>query len=635
MSSSPLTPRPVYIDQNDPVFGIYHEAHGPARDRAVILCPPFGWEDMCSYRGRREWAMSLASDGFSTLRIDFPGSGDSGGGPRDRERLRAWTGALESAAKWLSSTASVNGVAAIGIGLGGLIAYRALVLGAPIDDLVLWGVHSRGRRHVREMMAFAYMEIDQRFPDSETGPVTREDPDGSLAVAGYVMTSETRRALDQLDLSELDPSPLKASRVLMLERDSQPVDDRLRSAVESSGAELTVASGNGFAAMMTVELPYAVSAYSTFDTASRWLTEGSLPVEDTPTASSGFAQGDPQPAHLELTVSRSRAAEEYAEIKLPGGELVRETPISISHPFGDPFGILAEPVGPRRDLCAVWLNAGPQRRTGPNRMWVETARRWAAQGVPTFRVDLAGIGDAEGDSEALRDIRSYFVPGYQEQLSLILDTLQARGLPDRFLLGGLCAGGYWGLQAAQADSRVSAVIALNPSYIVYDGGVTKAMDNARGVLQRLRELPTWRRVFRGQVSPSAHLVTLRTLIGGCGHSLLRNLSRLTGAGRGLAGDHGEVAQVFDRLQARNQRTLLIFAGNEWPYVQLLRKGQLSGLERWPRISVQHINVAGNMHTLRPLALQQQAHELVDELLHRELELEDRSRSNHLLVANEH
>ena len=64
------------------------------------------------------------------------------------------------------------------------------------------------------------------------------------------------------------------------------------------------------------------------------------------------------------------------------------------------MGILTEPVGPAVDLCAVWLNAGPQRRIGPNRMWVETARRWAALGVPSVRVDLAAIGDADGDSRS-------------------------------------------------------------------------------------------------------------------------------------------------------------------------------------------------------------------------------------------
>src|ERR1019366_4159704 len=45
----------------------------------------------------------------------------------------------------------------------------------------------------------------------------------------------------------------------------------------------------------------------------------------------------------------------------------------------------------------------------------------------------------------------------------------------------------------------------------------------------------------------------------------------------------------------------------------------SGLERWPNISLEHVAFPGEMHTLRPLVLQREAHRLVDELLQRELE----------------
>jgi alpha/beta superfamily hydrolase len=31
-------------------------------------------------------------------------------------------------------------------------------------------------------------------------------------------------------------------------------------------------------------------------------------------------------------------------------------------------------------------------------MWVEASRRWAALGVATLRIDLEGIGDADGDA---------------------------------------------------------------------------------------------------------------------------------------------------------------------------------------------------------------------------------------------
>jgi pimeloyl-ACP methyl ester carboxylesterase len=591
---------------------------------------------MCSYRSRREWASHLAAAGFATLRIDFPGSGDSSGGPRDPERLRAWTDAVGACARWLSGTTGARRVVAVGIGLGGAIAYRALALGAPIDDLVLWGVSARGRKHVRELRAFSYLESP--FGEADTTTAVAEDPaDGSLVVAGYVMSPETQRELDELDLAELDCRRLDSARVLMLERDGRAVDARLQATIEGCGAEVTVSAGDGYAAMMMAELPHAVSAHAVFETVSCWLTAADTREQDTQRqdppdvlstraqASNGAARASEiqaaaktrEPASDTITRSDREGPAEAscAEISMPDGKRVRETPITISHPLGDPLGILAEPLGPALGLCAIWLNAGPQRRIGPNRMWVETARRWAALGVPTFRVDLAAIGDAEGDSRPLLQVSSYYTSDYLEQVRLVLDTLQARGLPPRFVLGGLCAGGYWALRVAQEDSRVSATASLNPGYLVYDGGLSNAIGMSRGVLSNLRRGATWKRLLRGQVTPSAHLAALRTLLAGLCRTLLRLPARVL---RREADD--DLTRAFNRLKEQDQRALVLFAGEERLYTNLLTTGRLAGLDRWPNISVQHIEVAGDMHTLRPLNLQREAHQLVDELLERELEL---------------
>ncbi len=51
------------------------------RRAPVLLCPTFGWEEMCSYRGRRVWAQALARAGHPTATFGLPGSGDSGGSP--------------------------------------------------------------------------------------------------------------------------------------------------------------------------------------------------------------------------------------------------------------------------------------------------------------------------------------------------------------------------------------------------------------------------------------------------------------------------------------------------------------------------------------------------------------------------
>jgi hypothetical protein len=267
-------------------------------------------------------------------------------------------------------------------------------------------------------------------------------------------------------------------------------------------------------------------------------------------------------------------------------------------------------------------------------MWVETARRWAAQGVPTFRVDLAGIGDAEGDSDALLDLRSYFVPAYLEQVRLVLDTLQARGLPARFILGGLCAGGYWALQVAQEDDRVSAAAALNPGYLVYDGGLSKASGQVRALGPRLLKRSTWSRALRGQVTPSVHLAALRKVLGARGRTVLGLPSRMM-RGRDAGNTaRSDVERAFDRLLEQNRRALILFAGEEQLYTRLVRTGGLTGLDRWPNITLEHIAAAGDLHTLRPLSLQRDAHRLVDELLQGELALLDSgSPADHRPIAS--
>lgn len=603
MSQSPPPLQPFYISgQDESFFVTLHDAHGPRRDVAIVLCPPFGWEDMCSYRGRLEWASSLAAEGFPVLRIDFPGSGDSPGGPRDRERLQAWTDAVGASARWLSSAYAPRRILAIGIGLGGAIAYRAFALGAPIDDLVLWGVSSRGRRHVRELRAFSYMEHPRGAETQAPAPSTVEDSDdGSLVIAGYVMSDDTQRELDELDLAELKCERLQSARVLMLERDGFAVDARLRTSIEDGGADVQVSSGDGYGAMMMAELPHAVSAHEVFDKVAAWLAQGSAPVEVGATSAP----------------SSVRVANSCLEIVMPNGERVRETPITISHPLGDPVGILTEPLGPSVDLCAVWLNAGPQRRIGPNRMWVETARRWAALGVPTVRIDLTAIGDAEGDSSALLDVRSYYTGTYMEQVRAVLDALQARGLPPRFLLGGLCAGAHWALSVAQDDPRVSAAAVLNAGYLVYDGGLSNAVGQSRGLASRLFTRETWTRALHGEASPASHVRALRLILTASLRNLGRRVVRLLKPG--AAPDSNEITEAFDRLRDQNKRALILFAGEERLYAQLLATGRFEGLERWPNVSLVHIDVPGDMHTLRPLQMQEEARELIDGLLQGELE----------------
>ncbi len=136
----------------------------------------------------------------------------------------------------------------------------------------------------------------------------------------------------------------------------------------------------------------------------------------------------------------------------------------VDRPNARLLGVLTESLHAQPQLCAVLL-AGHHRHTGPNRMWVEIARRWAARGVPTLRIDLSPVEDSNGGATAEEGAR--FVPEYVDETCAVLDMLRARGLPTRFVLGGLSAGAYWSMHAALRDERITAIIMLNPRALIW------------------------------------------------------------------------------------------------------------------------------------------------------------------------
>jgi pimeloyl-ACP methyl ester carboxylesterase len=369
--------RPAYLHgRHEPFAVIFHPAAEPHTDIGVVICPPFGWEEMSSYRPRRAWAQALSKQGIATLRIDLPGTGDSGGYPTDEDRLGAWTDSIGEAATWLRHETGCRRVVAICVGVGGLLAYRAAAQGAPIDDLVLWGTPARGRTFIRETSAFARMEASQ-WVKSDEERLQDELPPDWLSAGGYVLTAQTRAALESLDLSDI-PLPSAAGRhALLLERDGISVDPLLHEALERQGVSVQTMPGEGFGKMM-VEPQFARVPTSVIERVSGWilaLNVAAMPV-------------------IPLSDAPPRMSTE-AQVLAADGTPVRESFLTIAHPRGTMFGVLTEPLEERRGVTAL-LIGGTGHRIGPNRMWVEAARRWAAMGVPSVRLDVAGNGDAEG-----------------------------------------------------------------------------------------------------------------------------------------------------------------------------------------------------------------------------------------------
>ncbi len=588
MTASPADGVAQYLVVGDETaFVVCHAPAGPPRATGVVLCPPFGWEDMCSYRSRRAWAAHLAADGHPALRLDFPGSGDSSGGPELPGRVAAGTATVAAAADWLRAQFGCARIAVIGIGLGGLLAARAAADGAAVDDLVLWGVPARGRTLVRELKAFARLEASRLSAGG--APEMPAPPEGSVVAAGYLMTSGTVADVEAINLSERAPGGPR--RLLLLGRDGIEPDGALAAAASAAGAEVTQADGPGYGAMMA-EPQIARPPEAVFARVSAWLRDRGA--------------GGAAPA--------GSAAPESSPGLAAGG--VHETPLRIGPAGNSLFGVLAEPSGPAdAPVTLVLLNAGPQRRTGPNRMWVEIARRWAGRGVPAARVDLGGIGDADGDSSEFVEVAALYEPSFVGQVRAVLDTLEARGLPPRFVLLGLCSGAYWSFHTALQDDRVASVILLNPRALIWDAWVHSVRET-RSKFRNAFSAEAWRRLLGGDVSwrrqaafvASFPIRAWRWLAGLPRRRALRQAAERSG------GDDLDVA--FDRLRDRGVPGMILFTGEEPLHEQWMRDGRMDRLGWWPNLDVELILGHPDTHTLQPLWLQAQVHGLVDAAMER-------------------
>ncbi|MGA9859156.1 MAG: hypothetical protein WBQ18_14925, partial [Solirubrobacteraceae bacterium] len=164
--------------------------HLPSRlsGTAVLIVPPFGWQEVCSYRALRTWAEALADAGHAAARLTLPGTGDSAGDAAGgADMVSDWCAAIGDAARQLQERFSPRRLVILGIGLGGLLAVRALAGSAPVDELILWDVPSRGRTLVREMIGHSRI-IAAEFPEDErdvaAGPETVE-------LTGYGIGADT------------------------------------------------------------------------------------------------------------------------------------------------------------------------------------------------------------------------------------------------------------------------------------------------------------------------------------------------------------------------------------------------------------------------------------------------------------
>ena len=537
------------------VFAGLHLPAGSSRATAVVLVPPFGWEGMSAARNLRAWTRELANAGYPAVRFHPPGSGDSSGTSAAQD-LDALVTALADVIEHTRSASGAERIAVLGLGLGGLVALQALHEGVLIDDLLLWSVSSKGRLLLRELRAFASLAIE---PGEAAGAARPEDlttDDGSMWVHGYPLGSRLQEQLTALDATTLQLSGL--SRALVLGRGTLPPDKRLIGALQAAGVDVTSGKGPGYDEL-TVEPRLSRSAEVVEADVLAWL------LPDVATGTRGVWGTVP-----------------YVEERVDLGEV-------------DAILTRAE----NASLTALFIGAGAISRSGPSRLWAEAALRWTSLGVSSLRLDLYGIGDAPGpDANPLGD-DGFHDDAFRCQVESVMDRAVELDLPNRFLLVGLCSGGFWAGQVAMADPRAVGVIILNPGSLVWPPPLlgTRHILFSRHRWAQFRTDPVLRRDVWARIRRTARLAG----------------TRLRPAG--------------PRVPRRSLHVIEALEANGTHITVALSAGEMNdmALDERPgggRAVIHHFDGSTQAHTLSPVALRTQTAALLDAQVREVLTLMD-------------
>ena len=574
--------RPLYMEfDGSAQLGIFHPPAAGQRRRPVLMVPPWGWEEVASYRARRDWALQLAEVGHPTLRFSLPGTGNSSGTPADADLLNAWVGGVGVAAGRLSELCAGEKVAAVGLGLGGLLVLAA-VADSPIEEAALWGSPKDGSAYVREVRAFSRLE---QLPDTGEGI-----PDGWLEAGGFVLASETIAALRHLSAAVPEGS---LRRTLLLGRNTKP-PEKLEEALRAAAAEVSVDDGEGWQNFVespeTAEFPDAVA--SRFE---QWLRDG-----EGPSASGGAVTlSEPEVASARMTVD---------------GTQIREEARFLEAGWGRAFVIISAPVeagaaGP----AAIFLNAGAVNTPGPNRMWVEISRAAAKAGTSAVRVDLQGIGEADGEDAGVLQAVELNRSRYGDQVRALVRELPRLIGADEFVTIGLCAGGRNAFQSA-FEPGVVEVIMLNGSAIRWSDDLRTRREEAE-LNQSLRRRPL-KKLLRGEIPPARLLPFLRSL---SAMLVRRSVAALRRLWSRREPTYDELVEAdLERAAAAGTRLLLAFSGDEGLHRELVRSGIAAKILATDGFTITEL--PGRDHTLRPASSQAVLRDLVlDQLRERTAE----------------
>lgn len=144
---------PFFFDGNGyRLFGVLHEALGPAKKEGFVFCAPFAEEKLWTHRVFVSFARLLAEKGYPVLRFDYMGNGDSEG---DFEECSVKTMVADihcAIRTLLQRVLELESVGLLGLRFGATLALLTAGDENDVNKLILWEPVFDGSAYMKEML---------------------------------------------------------------------------------------------------------------------------------------------------------------------------------------------------------------------------------------------------------------------------------------------------------------------------------------------------------------------------------------------------------------------------------------------------------------------------------------------------
>jgi alpha/beta superfamily hydrolase len=218
------------------LFGVWHEppaARAGAAPRVLVLCAPLWREGVRAHRVLRQLGLRLAKDGYTVLRFDYSGAGDSAG-DNEHGDVETWLGDVAAAVDEARRAKGTDRVTLLGLRFGATLAALAAASRDDVERLVLWEPVADGKKYLDAGLADQRAWGDlyatwRRLPRADVA-----DPGDEIL--GYRVTEAMRASISAVDL--LAGLPRTAAHVLVIERTAPEATGGLPALLASRGARV-------------------------------------------------------------------------------------------------------------------------------------------------------------------------------------------------------------------------------------------------------------------------------------------------------------------------------------------------------------------------------------------------------------